>query len=157
MLQLRLWATVQCTESFDTLWSSTNLDSVVCSQLSASKGSVASAKTSGWVARKSEYEESFSWCWGCWHSAPRCLSFSTSLLIRSFWVASSCSRLTGGQGGGVGAPPCGTWPRPCLVDPSGMSRIESSEVLVRTIYHIELRIIRYWHTSSRLWCKLCIR
>jgi hypothetical protein len=37
-----------------------NLDSMVRSQLSATGGLVASAKTVGWVARKSEYEESLS-------------------------------------------------------------------------------------------------
>jgi hypothetical protein len=44
----------------------------------------------------------------------------------------------------------GTSPRPRLMDPSRMSRIESSEVLVRTIYHIELYTIRYLHMSSRI-------
>jgi hypothetical protein len=53
-------------------------------------------------------------------------------------------------GGGGGAPPRGTWPCPCPTDPSGMSRIASSEVLVHSICHIELCIIRYLHTSSRL-------
>jgi hypothetical protein len=139
-------------------WSSTNLDSMVWSQLSTSKGSVASVKTGGWVAKKSEYDESLSWCRGCWRSAPRRSSFSTSLLIRSFWVASSCSRLTGGRGGGGGGVfPCETWPHPRPADPSGMSRFSSSDVLVLTICHIDLSIIRYLHMSSRIWCKLCIR
>jgi hypothetical protein len=39
---------------------------------------------------------------------------------------------------------------PRLTDPSGMSRIESLEVLVRTICHIELYINRYLHKSSRI-------
>jgi hypothetical protein len=48
--------------------------------------------------------------------------------MRSFYVASSWSRLTGERGGGGGALPHGTWPHPRPVDPSGMSRIGSSEV-----------------------------
>jgi hypothetical protein len=43
------------------------------------------------------------------------------------------SRLTGEQGGGGGAVPREAWPCPHPVDPLGMSMIESSEVLVRTI------------------------
>jgi hypothetical protein len=134
-------------------WSRPKLDSMVWSQLSSSKGSVASAKTSGWVARMPEYEESLSWCRGCGHSASWHSSFSTNLLIRSFCVASSCSRLTGKQSSGGGALPHGAWPRPRVADPTGMSRIGSLEVLIRTICHNELCIIRYLQMSSRMWCE----
>jgi hypothetical protein len=62
--------------------------------------------------------------------------FSTNLLMKSFCVDSSCSRLTGGQGDGGGALPRGAWPCPHPAKPSGMSRIGSSEVLVCTICHM---------------------
>jgi hypothetical protein len=39
---------------------------------------------------------------------------------------------------------------PHPMDPSRMSRIESSEVLVRTICYIELYTIRYLHMSSKI-------
>jgi hypothetical protein len=131
-------------------WSSPNLDSVVWSQLSTSRGSIASAKTGGCVIRKSEYEVSLSWCRGCWWSAPQRVQFSMRRCVRLFWVARSCSRLPGGRGGGGGALPRGACPRPRPTDPLRMSRIGSSKVLVHTICHNELCIISYLHKSSKI-------
>jgi hypothetical protein len=41
-------------------------------------------------------------------------------------------------------------PRPSGTDPSGLSRIGSSKILVCTIFHIELCIIKYLHMSNRI-------
>jgi hypothetical protein len=55
--------------------------------------------------------------------------------MSSFCVVSSYSMLTGGHGGGGGAFPFGSCPRPRPMDDSRMSSNCSSMALVRTIYH----------------------
>jgi hypothetical protein len=46
--------------------------------------------------------------------------------------------------------PRGAWSRSRPVDPLGKSRIGSSDVLLHTIYHNDLCIIRYLHKSNRI-------
>jgi hypothetical protein len=80
-----------------------------------------------------------SYCQGCCEQpTPRCASFSMSILMSLFWVASSCLRLIDGCGiGDGGALPCGG-PReacPQLVDGLGILNMVSSVILVCTICH----------------------